>query len=235
MASGYKAPRVAGTVTVSNVVTGTSSAQSAATAGGSLFPQSHSGTATSGAQAFATHMQAQTESQSYYTPYQHASPQTALVAAPNTSHADGSALLRVEQKVDSLSHEMRALREENAQLRELLMGLSVLEPLASRVDALTSLVKSISKVPRALPAAGVGVSSGADHSAASLTDAASEAPESQMPKPKSSNGKLKVWVGSWNVGAEVRGELPSADFTLGANSTASSLHCCVVYRTHSTT
>lgn len=113
--------------------------------------------------------------------------------------------------------EMRALREENAQLKELLMGLSVLEPLASRVEALTSLVKSMSKVPRALPAAGVAVSTGATAIAGSITDTQSEAAESHLPKPKSSNGKLKVWVGSWNVGAEVRRIACIADFGLATS------------------
>jgi hypothetical protein len=209
MASAYRAPRVAGTVTVTSVSTHSAISDTAATAGGSLFPQSSyaahtTSTAQSGGNASDPAGYEQKYSFGAQPSYQATSTSIVPVAAA-ARHGDIDTMLRVERKVDALAGEMHALRTENAQLRETLMGLSVLGPLASRVEALTALVTSLSKVPRALPpVGGVGVSPAAAVAGNfAATPGTPFGVESSIPAPKSSNGKVKIWVGSWNVGAEV--------------------------------
>lgn len=128
----------------------------------------------------------------------------AAAPVPGMAASDVKAVLstmqRLEAKVDSMGGELAELRSENAAMREAIMGLAVLEPLAARVEALTGLVKTLAD-------GGLRSQAGGAQALPALPSGApAEAPH-DGPAPGTSKGKLKIWVGSWNVGAEVRAEI----------------------------
>lgn len=203
-----RGPRAAGTVTAATMA---SSHPLAATFAGTTTASSSTGhVASSGVRT--SHSRAP------------AAPSASFAgAAAGGAASDGGATLaalqRLERKVDGLTSDMTALRGENAALRDALMGLAVLEPLANRVEALTGLVKTLADLPRH---GGAGATA-----PAALTDAGGQAAgpatgageqDKDEEAPKEAKGKMKIWVGSWNVGAEVRAWARNLALTLRAHN-----------------